>query len=434
MLVDTLIGQTVHGNLVIRSLLGEGSMGRVYLAENAAVHERRYAVKVLKQSLTNQAGFTARFYEEARHQAQMDHPNIVEMVDYFQIGDDYFLVQDYVEGHTVDDILDRRKTGIPEKQSLSIIKDVLNGLDCAHRKAIVHRDVKPSNVMVDMSGRARLTDFGIASQLGSAKQLAEAGVSGTPAYMSPEQLAGSADLDHRSDVYAAGILLYEMLTGKLPFEGKTFDAVRLEQGGPVPNPRTVNENIKKGLANIVRVALQPNVEQRYQGCKDMLRAIEKYQRGANWKLAAAGCATVLLATCLVFFVNRAKDKAAIGSAVTSAVDNYSFLCRDAPTLILKRRGKQYADATGNSGIADQLAAQISELETNLSKFSQGYASQIAQLTNFRESQVADVLQTPEDDPVRARFRKLLQADYQLYRNQKVKPAQEQMLAQCNAAR
>lgn len=121
------------------------------------------------------------------------------------------------------------KNGLPEKQALSTVKGVLAGLDCAHRLAILHRDVKSSNVLVDRSGRARLTDFGIAMQAGGPGASQGANVMGTPAYMSPEQLRNSADIDHRSDVYSAGVVLFEALTGRLPFTGETFEAVQLSR-------------------------------------------------------------------------------------------------------------------------------------------------------------------------------------------------------------
>ena len=174
------------------------------------------------------------FFEEATHQAQLSHPNVVQMTDYFKEGEDYFLVLDFVQGRSLAGVIDSIKGPMPQKQALRIFKEILEALNCAHEKAILHRDIKASNVMVDSSGRALLTDFGIAQQAGDEQAASLGRVIGTPEYMSPEQYIDSDKIDHRSDVYSAGILLFEMLTGRLPFQGSQ-DELR-EQHLGVPSP------------------------------------------------------------------------------------------------------------------------------------------------------------------------------------------------------
>ena len=240
----SLIGSTIHGNLLIKSLIGEGAMGAVFLAENEELPDRKYAVKVLLNAITNAAMFQERFNEEARNQAGLDHPNIVRVHDYFKEEGRYFLVMDFVDGQPLQQIIkDRGK--LDEKSAIEIMDGVLRGLDCAHQHGIVHRDVKPSNILVDKSGRARLTDFGIAIRAGEMR-LTATGVSavGTAAYMSPEQIRTPAQIDHRADVYASGIVLFEMLTGDVPFHGETDFAIHQQQvKARPPNPRTSNSSI-----------------------------------------------------------------------------------------------------------------------------------------------------------------------------------------------
>lgn len=431
---DALIGSVVHGNLLIRARLGEGASGRVYLAENTAVHERRYAVKVLRRSLTRDPSFAERFYEEARNQAQLDHPNVVSMLDYFQIGEDYFLVQDYVDGHTLDDVMEAHSGRLPEKRVLAIMKDVLNGLNAAHLKTIVHRDVKPSNILIDRTGRARVTDFGIASQRGSPAGMRRAGgVYGTPAYMSPEQLDGAADVNHLSDVFSVGVVMYEMLTGKLPYPGETFqDVIAQQQVRGAANPRSLDTSIRRPVAGIVCDALQPERSRRLPGCLSMVRAVERVQRTAIWKIAAVVIgASALVAGGATYFVNRTKDNAAISTSIASAVDNYALLCREAPRLELKQRGEGYAKEIGNSSYAEQFAQQIHEIDDNMNHYADTYAKELRALDRFRRAQVGELLSVSESDANRVVFRDQLSADFQHLRTAgAIPPDRTQMLAHC----
>ncbi|NVH74234.1 serine/threonine protein kinase [Paraburkholderia sp. JPY432] len=431
---DRLVGSTVHGNLLICARLGEGATGRVYLAENTAVREKRYAVKVLRRSLTRDPSFAARFYEEARKQAQLDHPNIVSMTDYFQVGDDYFLVQDFVDGHALDELIGSHAGSMPQKRVLAIMKDVLNGLNAAHMKTIVHRDVKPSNILIDRAGRARVTDFGISSQVSALTGARMSGVYGTPAYMSPEQLGGSDDVNHLSDVFSAGVVMYEMLTGKVPYDGDTFAAVAAQQlARGVCNPRVVNGAISRTVASIVCDALQPDRARRLPGCLSMVRAIERYQRGNIWKIVAlAACASGLLAGGVSWFVDRQKDEIAVASSIASAVDNYGLLCREAPRLALKLKGEQYAKEIGNSSYAEQFAQQVREVDDNMNRYARTYADELKSLGTFRRALVEQVLARPESDPGRARVREQLRADFQLLAAKGAPPGRARMLTLCAA--
>lgn len=430
---DSLIGKTIHGNLFIKNKLGEGAMGTVYLAENIALREKRYAVKVLKRELTHNPSFKKRFHDEARHQAELSDPHIVQMYDYFNVGDDYFLVLEYVDGRSLDNVIDSKGGPLDEKQALTIIKGILSGLDCAHQNALLHRDVKPANVMVDKAGRPRLTDFGIARQAGVVSQI-DAGKSiGTPAYMSPEQIGNPDGIDHRSDVYSVGIVLFEMLTGKLPFQGASFASIAEEQiNAPVPDPRVANRKIKKGLSEIVRKAMQKNPGDRFQGCVEFRKALEAYERGRNWPLWAV-CVSVLLAAGVYgykTYKTKIDELPVIRGLVTSATDSHAMVCREGELLKRKDKGKRLAEESGNSGFADQLAKQIEEINVNMTNFVAAYANQISKLSELDHDSVQRVLSEQDEDIYRARYRQLAGKDYGQFTAGREPPTREAMLREC----
>lgn len=437
---DDLIGKTVHGSYAILSELGEGAMGRVYLAENVLVREKKYAVKVLKRELTVNPNFMSLFYDEAAHQAQLSHPNIVQMSDYFKEGEDYFLVLEYVEGRSLADMIDSLHGPMPEKQALHIFKGILAGLNCAHEKAILHRDIKASNVMIDSSNRALLTDFGIARQAGD-EQAANLGrVIGTPEYMSPEQFINSNKIDHRSDMYSAGILLFEMLTGRLPFQGGTLEALKEQHlATPVPNPRKINPKIKKSLAEIVLKATQKEADKRFQGGLDFLETIKSYERGRNWKIWALSL-SILLAAGIWYFVQNLK---AVRSLATLSTDNYALLCREAETLNRKETGLRIARETGDSAMVEAFSQSVDAHNANISKFFSEYTRAFDELSRYRGSTVNKVFSEPEqidesqrtkyeqaDELGRARFWQLTGNDYERFRSTGQRSDRETMLEKC----
>ena len=432
---DTLIGQVVHDNLYIRSKIGAGGMGTVYLAENAGLREKKYAVKVLHRTLTDIPAFRDRFYEEARQQARLSHPNIVQMYDYFQVGDDFFLVLEYVNGPTLADLIDTAGGPLPEKQVLQIIREVLAGLNCAHEHGILHRDVKPPNVLIDQDGRARLTDFGIARELGGAAR-SEAGMTiGTVEYMSPEQIREPDSVDQRSDVYAAGVVLCEMLTGKLPFDGPTPAAVREAQlARAPPDLRADNPAIHKKLAALVAKALCKNPEERFQGCLEFAKAVDAYAQPpvrlwAVWALAAVLAGGVGY----YFFVARPDTLQAVQGHARAAASSYALLCQQLKTLRMKQDGQRLAAEVGDPALASAFARQIAEVRTNMDDFALTYARQITAMAAYDADLVQQALATrPADAEVadRDRYRALTVADYRRVTNGAAPPASRVMAAAC----
>lgn len=437
---DDLIGKTIHGSYVISSKLGEGAMGRVYLGENALVRDKKYAIKVLRRELTRSPNFKQQFYEEAVHQAQLSHPNIVQMNDYFQEGEDYFLVLQFVDGRSLADIIDSLGGPMVEKQALHIFKGILAGLNCAHEKAILHRDIKAANVMVDSSNRALLTDFGIARQAGDERAANLGLVIGTPEYMSPEQFENSDKIDHRSDVYSAGILLFEMLTGYLPFKGTSLDALKEQHlGSPTPNPRIVNPKLRKSLAEIVLKAMHKDPEARFQGCLAFLKAIESYERGRNWTIWALTL-SILLAAGIWYFVQNLK---AVRSLATLATDNYSLLCRESKRLEGKETGLRVAKETGETEMVETFSKHVSDHEANMEKFFGDYVNAFHELAKFRSNIADKVFSEREqidevgrarteqaDELKREKFWALTGSDYDHFSGTGQNPIKETMLKKC----
>jgi hypothetical protein len=428
-----LIGRTIRDKYVIIRRLGEGGMGRVYLAELKQARARKFAVKLLRPELTGDASFQRRFHDEAQHQAQLDHENIVEMVDYFELYGDYYLVLDYVDGQPLSDMIDAQHgKGLPEKQALAIIIGVLSGLDCAHQKGIVHRDVKPSNVLVDARGRARITDFGIATDALRLTRTRDGQVIGTPEYMSPEQLSGSTAIDHRSDVFSAGVMLYQMLTGQLPFKGDSFQSIQAQQiSNPVPNPRSVNPKIPKRLAEIVRRAMQKSPADRFQGGPQFIAAIESYRRRGTWKYVMVS-ACVLAAAGIYVAQATFVNMQVVREAVHTAAHDYNMLCREQRLKEKNQSGKAISDQAGESDLSESFTRNVGINDTNMRRGAREYADVFDKMTQINQWTVRralnEVASTPDMEPVR----EAVAADYDAYTAHGTQPSVESMLPRCHA--
>ncbi|WP_230559404.1 serine/threonine protein kinase [Paraburkholderia translucens] len=427
----SLIGRTIRDRYVIVRRLGEGGMGRVYLAELAGMRARRFAVKLLRPELTNNAHFQHRFHDEAKHQAQLDHENIVEMVDYFELDGDYFLVLDFVDGQTLSDLLDSQPgKKLPEKQALSIITGVLAGLDCAHQKGIVHRDVKPSNVLVDVRGRVRITDFGIASDAAGLTRSGGGQVIGTPEYMSPEQLSGSATIDHRSDVYSAGVVLYQMLTGQLPFQGDSFQSIQAQQlASAVPNARTANPKIPKRLAEIVRRAMQKSPADRYQGGLHFIAAIDAYRRRSAWKYVMLS-ACMLVAAGIYVAQSRIVNMQVVREAVRTAAHDYNNLCREQGFRKKNEDGLVTSQKEGDSDLIEMFRNNLVKNDENMQLSAREYGDVFQRMTKLEQRAVRRALNEESADSSMAAVRRVVAADYDAYTAHGALPTVQSMVPRC----
>ncbi|MBN1882396.1 MAG: protein kinase [Deltaproteobacteria bacterium] len=265
------MGKTVIGNYHLVEEIGEGGMGIVYRAKQAGL-DRIVALKVLLPHLSARERFVERFLREAKNAATLDHPNIVTI---YEVGEDegtYFFSMKYMEGGDLEDELSRGP--IPIEQAVDIIRQVAQGLAHAHEKGVIHRDIKPANIIVDETGRAVITDFGIARAAWE-ERLTDAGISmGTVEYMSPEQFRGE-EPGPESDVYALGATLYHVLTGSSPFPGKTTQEVMYQkfEGALVP-PTQVNTALPEWTDHVVGAAMREDRTERIQSAREFIEALE----------------------------------------------------------------------------------------------------------------------------------------------------------------
>lgn len=254
--------------------LGEGGMAAVYKAQQPAM-KRFVALKVLPRRLAESEEFTARFQREALMLAQLQHPHILPVFDYGQEDGYSYIVMPLLQGGTLADLLRSRRLSLPEINQ--VMTQVGDALGYAHARGMIHRDVKPGNVLIDERGNCLLTDFGLARMVqASSGSVTSAGtIMGTPTYMSPEQ-GQSAAVDGRSDLYSLGIILYEMLTGRVPYYAETPVAVMLKHiNQPLPSARELTPNVTEAIERVLAKSLAKNPDERYQTAEDFVRAVQQ---------------------------------------------------------------------------------------------------------------------------------------------------------------
>lgn len=269
---DNLIGATL-GHCVIEELIGEGGMARVYRARQRHL-ERHVAVKVLPPYYAADPAFIKRFKQEAQAMARLAHPNIIIIHDAGEEQGHLFILMEYIGGGNLRDQMERQP--LPPREIVRIVHDVASALDYAHERQIIHRDVKPVNVLLDTNGRVVLSDFGVAKMLESSRAVTRTGAGvGTPEYMSPEQCRG-AMVDARSDIYALGVMVYELLTGRTPFEADSYTALAHSHiYEPVPPPSRLNPRISPAVQSVVLKALEKDPAERFQKAGEMAFALEQ---------------------------------------------------------------------------------------------------------------------------------------------------------------
>jgi serine/threonine protein kinase len=260
----------------VRDLLGRGGFAEVYEVHDRQLH-RRLAVKVLRPDLAWTQGMLQRFEKEARALASLSHPNILPIHFVGDRGGLVYYAMPYVEGNSLGDIL-RTEGPLEPERAASLIRPVLQALAHAHEKGMIHRDLKPDNIILDkQSGRPLLVDFGIVKQAGDGPGATLSGfVVGTPTYMSPEQALGQSNVDHRSDIYAIGGVLFHLVTGMPPFEGDTSqEVIGRHISHPVPIPSSVNARVPAWLSDVIARALAKRPEDRFQSALEMAEALRQ---------------------------------------------------------------------------------------------------------------------------------------------------------------
>lgn len=267
-----MAGETKVGEYRVVSVIGQGGMGKVY----KAIDPRTRRFVIVKQLLAKSPALAARFHREAVIMRTFDHPNIVHVHDEFRHGDSSYVVMEFVDGGSLEALIAERGK-LPATVAALILRECLRGLAYAHQHGVVHRDIKPDNILLSKGGEVKLVDFGIATAMpGASEELTRTGMMmGTPAYMSPEQLTDAKHVDHRSDIYAIGVSLYQMLTGVRPF-GSSLSAETVSKiaAGDYTEPTKLNPTIPPPLAQICRRTMETKPRRRYPNCDRILHELD----------------------------------------------------------------------------------------------------------------------------------------------------------------
>jgi eukaryotic-like serine/threonine-protein kinase len=288
---DTLINTLFDGRYRIIRKLGAGGMANVYLAEDQELG-RRVAIKILNDRHANDDQFVERFRREAKNAAGLSHPNIVSIYDRGEAEGTYYIAMEYLDGRSLKEMIVARGPA-PVHVAIDYTRKILDALRFSHRNGIVHRDIKPHNVIVDAEGRVKVTDFGIA-RAGTSQMTEVGSIIGTAQYLSPEQAKG-APVDQTSDLYSVGIVLYELLTGKVPFTGDSPVEIAMKHISAIPEPpSTIRPDIPEDLDLVVLRALAKTPEERYPSAEEMDKDLARVAQGLAVSRETEEAATQIL--------------------------------------------------------------------------------------------------------------------------------------------
>lgn len=266
-------GQKINDRYEIIRIIGEGGMANVYLAEDTILN-RKVAVKVLRGDLASDEKFVRRFQREALSASSLNHPNIVEMYDVGEDDGNFYIVMEYVDGRNLKQLI-KRRTRLSLPEVVDIMKQLTDGIAHAHDSFIIHRDIKPQNMLILDNGLVKITDFGIAVALNSTQLTQTNSVMGSVHYLAPEQASGKG-ATIKSDIYSLGIMMYELVTGKLPFKGENAVEIALKQmKEPIPSIREFDDTVPQSVENIVLKACAKNPKNRYNSAREMYDDLSK---------------------------------------------------------------------------------------------------------------------------------------------------------------
>lgn len=278
--MDQYIGKMLENRYEILECIGIGGMAMVYKSRDHRLN-RLVAIKILKPELASDAEFRRRFHDESQAVAMLSHVNIVAIYDVSRSDELDYIVMELVDGMTLKQYMKKRGTPLSWREALHFITQIVRALGHAHSRGIIHRDIKPQNIMVLRDGSVKVTDFGIARVASAAQATLTQEALGSVHYISPEQARGS-HIDGRSDLYSAGVVLYEMLTGRLPFEGETPVSVAIQHINSIPiPPRDLNPDIPSALEAITLKAMSPKAENRYASADEMLADLEEFRKNPD---------------------------------------------------------------------------------------------------------------------------------------------------------
>lgn len=442
-------GTIIGDHFIIRRKLGGGGMGEVYLAENLELPDKKYAIKVLRSEFSADPRFVSMLQDEAKKQARLEHDNVVQIYDLLKWAGHYCLIQSFVNGKTLASMIEEEPQGLKPAVALALMLDILNGLDHAHEIGILHCDVKPANVIVDMDGRARVTDFGISRDIGPiARDSGLVGV-GTPEYMSPEQILKPYEVDHRTDVFSAGVMFFEMLCGRLPFEApQSQDNASMPQIiMDAPDVRQFRDDIPEALARIVATALQREPALRFQGCADFHLAIDDFRRRERWRrtwlpaIIGTSIIAVIGAVALYQWRETVNNQATedkkqnelvhIKESIKTAATWMNGICRESKSLGPKREAVKIAQASGLPEVVRNFEVQIADIDTNIDTFAAKYTSAIQQLSSLDSAVVSKELAAQSSsDPMVSKVADTIRDDDAALRARKSIRTRQELVGRC----
>ena len=278
--MDQYIGKLLDNRYEIMEQIGMGGMARVFRALDHRLN-RQVAVKILREDLAEDAELRRRFHEESQAVAMLSHPNIVAVYDVSRSSDLEYIVMELIDGITLKQYMQKKGNKLNWREALHFITQIVKALGHAHSRGIIHRDIKPHNIMVLRDGSVKVADFGIARVASGGHSTLTQEALGSVHYISPEQARGS-HIDARSDLYSAGVVLYEMITGRLPFEGDTPVSVAIQHINSIPlSPREIDPAIPEALETITMKAMAPDPDNRYLSADDMLADLEEFRKNPN---------------------------------------------------------------------------------------------------------------------------------------------------------
>ena len=278
--MDQYIGKLLDNRYELLELIGSGGMAKVYKARCHRLN-RLVAVKILREDMAQDAEFRRRFHDESQAVAMLSHPNIMAVYDVSRSSELEYIVMELLDGITLKQYMQRKGNKLNWREALHFTTQIVKALGHAHSRGIIHRDIKPHNVMVLRDGSVKVADFGIARVLSASHSTLTQEALGSVHYISPEQARGSA-IDARSDLYSAGVVLYEMITGRLPFEGDTPVSVAIQHINSIPlSPREIDPELPEALEKITMKAMAPNPANRYSCADEMLADLEEFRKNPN---------------------------------------------------------------------------------------------------------------------------------------------------------
>ena len=278
--MDQYIGKLLDNRYEILEIIGTGGMARVYKARCHRLN-RLVAIKILREDLAQDAEFRRRFHDESQAVAMLSHPNIVAVYDVSRSSDLEYIVMELIDGITLKQYMQKKGNKLNWREALHFITQIVKALGHAHSRGIIHRDIKPHNIMVLRDGSVKVADFGIARVASGGHSTLTQEALGSVHYISPEQARGS-HIDARSDLYSAGVVLYEMITGRLPFEGDTPVSVAIQHINSIPlSPRELDPTIPEALEAITMKAMAPNPDNRYPSADAMLADLEEFRKNPS---------------------------------------------------------------------------------------------------------------------------------------------------------